>query len=75
MSLALAERYSSLSFQDCLRSHVKRESGRSNVVGDPLVDLPLRDSRQRTFAVPPGIEVRIPNKAHHPNSLLQIRLH
>lgn len=55
MALALADRYSSLSFKDCLSSISKRgEEARE----DPLVDLPLTDNHQRTFAVPPGIEVR-----------------
>ena len=53
MTLALAERYSGLSFRDCLRPQEKvQEDGL-----DPLVDLPLLSSNERSFAVPPGIEV------------------
>lgn len=54
--MALAERYASLSFQDCLRSY-KQDSGRDQALGDPFTDLSLLDSRhQRAFPVPPGIE-------------------
>ena len=64
MALALADRYASLSFQDCLSSHTKQESDKREVLADPLVDAPIVVDRQRTFEVPPGIEVRLPNRAH-----------
>ena len=67
MALALADRYSSLSFQDCLRSCNKNGSEGSQCMGDPLVDIPLSDNHQRTFVVPPGIEVSTPNRAHYMN--------
>ena len=55
MALALADRYSSLSVQSCLRP---KESGQAIAVhGDPMVDVPLLSNNQRSFPVPPGIEV------------------
>ncbi len=58
MALALAERYSTVSVKECLRPQEKATAAK--LVGDPLVDFPLFDSNsQRTFAVPPGIEVGI----------------
>ena len=57
MSAALADRYSSLSFQDCLCSLGERETDRAEAAADPLVDLPLTDNHHRSFAVPPGIQV------------------
>ena len=57
MALALADRYASLSFQDCLSSRTGNESEGRQTLDDPLVDSPLTVERQRTFAVPPGIEV------------------
>ena len=53
--MALVEKYSSLSFKDCLSAY-KSDSERKHLLGDPLADLPLSDCHQRTFAVPPGIE-------------------
>lgn len=54
MALALADRYSSLSVQSCLRP---KESGQAIAVhGDPMVDVPLLSNNQRSFPVPPGIE-------------------
>ena len=56
MALALAEKYSALSLRDCLRPQEKVE--RCALIGDPLVDLPLLGrAGERSFAVPPGIEV------------------
>lgn len=56
MALALAERYSDISVKECLQPQAKVRMG--GLMGDPLVDLPLfGTSRERTFAVPPGIEV------------------
>ena len=59
MSSALVERYSSLSFQDCLISGKKVHN--DEVLGDPTIDLPLQDvnHQQMSFAVPPGIEVYV----------------
>ena len=57
MALSLANRYSSLSARDCLSSYSKPDLEQDNVVGDPLVDIPLTDNHQRAFAVPPGVEV------------------
>ena len=65
MTLALAERYSSLSFRDCLRPE---EKARNDGL-DPLVDLPLLSSNDRSFAVPPGIEVGLIWGAHSTNQI------
>ncbi len=56
MALALAKRYSDVSVKECLRPQEKVKM--AGLVGNPLVDLPLfGGSGQRTFAVPPGMEV------------------
>lgn len=57
LRMALVERYSSLSFKDCLSSHSKREQGGRDALADPFVDAPVTVGREREFAVPPGIEV------------------
>lgn len=57
MALSLVNRYSSLSVGDCLSSYSKPEEEQSNLMGSSLVDIPLSDNHQRTFAVPPGIQV------------------
>ena len=54
MALALAERYSALSVQECLRPQGK--AMKSGLLGNPLVDMPLFGGD--SFTVPPGIEVR-----------------
>lgn len=55
MTSTLAEKYSSLSLRDCLRSEEKPH--RSGLLGNPLIDLPLLANEQGSFAVPPGVEV------------------
>ncbi len=51
----LVDRYSSMSVKSCL----SQEDGRKGIglLSDPMVDQPLLDRGQRSFAVPPGIEV------------------
>ena len=54
MTLALAERYGSLSLRDCMGRRGDRQEGSEE---DPLTDLSLMPSQPRSFAVPAGIEV------------------
>jgi len=55
MTSTLAEKYSSLSLCDCLK--LEEKPHRSGLLGSPLIDLPLLDNEQGSFAVPPGVEV------------------
>ena len=52
MSLCLAERYSSMSVEDCLGL-----GERGHLSEDPLVDLPVLTGKGASFALPPGIQV------------------
>ena len=58
MSVCLAERYSSLSVEDCLGLG---ERGHGGLTEDPLVDLPLLRGQGASFALPPGVQVPVPN--------------
>ncbi len=51
----LVDRYSSMSVKSCLSRGDDRQG--IGLLSDPMVDLPLLDRGQRSFAVPPGIEV------------------
>ncbi|XP_064393901.1 proteasome subunit beta type-5-like [Halichondria panicea] len=50
----LVDRYSSMSVKSCLSRGDDRQG--IGLLSDPMVDLPLLDRGQRSFAVPPGIE-------------------
>ena len=55
MSVCLAERYSSLSLEDCLGFGQSTE-----LSDDPLVDLPLLRGKGASFVLPPGVPVKSP---------------